>query len=54
MLRFPQHRPLLHHVDPRAKLCVIGHTIEQDTLPIASLISKLAIPYRDTTDAVKL
>jgi hypothetical protein len=30
----------------QAKHCVIPHSTEQDTLPIASLISKQDVPYR--------
>jgi hypothetical protein len=30
----------------QAKHCAISHATEQDTLPIASLISKKVVPYR--------
>jgi hypothetical protein len=45
MLRFPQQRPLLHHVD-QVKYHVIPHSTEQDTQPIVFIISKQAVPYR--------
>jgi hypothetical protein len=37
--------PLLHLVD-QITFCIFPRTTEQDTQPIASLISKQAIPYR--------
>jgi hypothetical protein len=38
-------KPLLHLVD-QITFCVFPHTIEQDSQPTASLISKQAIPYQ--------
>jgi hypothetical protein len=37
--------PLLHLVD-KITFCVFPHTIEQDSQPIASLISKQAVSYQ--------
>jgi hypothetical protein len=55
VLRIPQQRPLLHHVvQAFHKVCHMygtkndahPHSTEQDTQPIAFLISKQAVPYQ--------
>jgi hypothetical protein len=42
-------KPLLHLMD-QITFCVFPHTTEQDSQPIASLISKQAVPYRTRGD----
>jgi hypothetical protein len=45
----PNLSPLLHHEYP-SHIMRHSHAIKQDTLPIASLISKQVVPYRTHGD----